>query len=166
MIDGRVHNDDPEAKPMWMPPGSYWTQPAGEVHITASRGIGIAFIEIEKGPYLVLPVEEAKDNGERPVNIDPSNIVWLDASGTSWFQAKNETKKAKIAFLWGTPSAGLLNGTFVKLPAGFRGEIRSTGETFQAVVIEGEPSLQLKGGSESKTLTARQLPTFAGNGCA
>lgn len=155
VIAGGVHNDDPEAKPMWMPAGSYWTQPAGEVHITASRGVGIAFIEIEKGPYLVLPTEEAKDNGERPVNVDPSNIVWLDASNTPWIgQPKNETyKKPKIAFLWGTPSDGKLNGTLVKLPAGFNAEIRSQGESFQAVVIEGQPQLQMSGGEEVKVLT-------------
>ncbi|MEM9420868.1 MAG: DUF4437 domain-containing protein, partial [Planctomycetota bacterium] len=29
VIEGLVHNDDPDAANMWMPPGSYWTQPAG-----------------------------------------------------------------------------------------------------------------------------------------
>jgi len=27
---GLIHNDDPGAAAMWMPAGSYWTQPAGE----------------------------------------------------------------------------------------------------------------------------------------
>ncbi|NNF05424.1 MAG: DUF4437 domain-containing protein, partial [Candidatus Eisenbacteria bacterium] len=54
VISGLVHNDDPDAAPMWMPKGSYWTQPAGEVHITAAKGSeNIAFIEIEEAPYLV-----------------------------------------------------------------------------------------------------------------
>ena len=38
VISGKVHNDDPDAKEMWMPAGSYWTQPAGEVHITSAKG--------------------------------------------------------------------------------------------------------------------------------
>ncbi|MEM9052957.1 MAG: DUF4437 domain-containing protein, partial [Bacteroidota bacterium] len=38
VISGLVHNDDPEAENMWMPPGSFWTQPAGETHITSAQG--------------------------------------------------------------------------------------------------------------------------------
>ncbi len=80
VINGLIHNDDPSAKEMWMPTGSFWTQPAREVHITAAKGSNtLAYIEIEKGPYLVLPTEEAFDSGQRPVNVDESNIVWLDA---------------------------------------------------------------------------------------
>ncbi len=29
VLQGLVHNDDPNAALMWMPPGSFWTQPAG-----------------------------------------------------------------------------------------------------------------------------------------
>ncbi|MEM7180451.1 MAG: DUF4437 domain-containing protein [Spirochaetota bacterium] len=77
VISGLVHNDDPGAAPMWMPAGSYWTQPAGESHITSAKGnTNIAFIEIDSGPYLVKPTEEAFDNGEKPVNIHKSNIIW------------------------------------------------------------------------------------------
>ncbi|MEL6545820.1 MAG: DUF4437 domain-containing protein, partial [Myxococcota bacterium] len=42
-----------------MGPGSYWMQPAGEVHITAAKpgAGGTSFLEILSGPYLVkLPV--------------------------------------------------------------------------------------------------------------
>ena len=79
VISGSIHNDDPDAADMWMPAGSFWTQPKGEVHITAARGAtNMALVEIDKGPYLVLPVEEAFDSGERPVNVDASNIVWVD----------------------------------------------------------------------------------------
>ena len=36
-----------------MPAGSFWTQPAGEVHITSARGQEtIAYVEIDEGPYL------------------------------------------------------------------------------------------------------------------
>lgn len=160
VIAGRIHNDDPEAKPMWMPAGSYWTQPAGEVHITASRGSGVAFIEIDRGPYLVLPVEEATDNGERPLNVDPSNIVWLNGSNTSWIRkSKSATSGAsndngpKVAFLWGEPQEGQANGTLIKLPAGFTGKIR-TDSNIRAVVIEGQAKY---GETDSKAMTAGSL---------
>ncbi len=164
VIAGGVHNDDPEAKPMWMPAGSYWTQPAGEVHITASRGVGIAFIEIDKGPYLVLPVEEAADNGERPVNVDPSNIVWLDGTNTSWIgQPQTEIGKGpEIAFLWGNPKDDQISGTLVKLPAGFSGKIHSQAESFQAVVVAGQSTLQLADEAEIKSLSPGSYVTSQG----
>lgn len=40
VITGLIHNDDPGAKVMWMPAGSFWTQPAETVHITAATGSG------------------------------------------------------------------------------------------------------------------------------
>jgi hypothetical protein len=59
--------------------------PQGEVHITSAEGSGsLAYIEIEEGPYLVLPEEEAFDSGERPVNMDQSNLVWLNAADVNW----------------------------------------------------------------------------------
>ncbi len=135
VIQGVIHNDDPDAADMWMPAGSFWTQPKGEVHITAAEGSGsLAYIEIEKGPYLVLPEEEHFDSGERPVNVDKSNIVWLNASDVTWLDQPG----AQVAFLWGGTLAGQLNGTFIKLPAGFDGAIHSHGSTFRAVVIKGE----------------------------
>ncbi|NND00731.1 MAG: DUF4437 domain-containing protein, partial [Gammaproteobacteria bacterium] len=57
VISGSVHNDDPSATPMWMPAGSFWTQPKGESHITAAKGArNIALVEIDQGPYLVQPI--------------------------------------------------------------------------------------------------------------
>lgn len=132
VIQGVIHNDDPKAAEMWMPPGSFWTQPKGEVHITAAEGSGsLAYIEIEKGPYLVLPEKEHFDSGERPVNIDEKNIVWLNASDITWI----EQAGARVAFLW---QEGELNGTFIKLPDGFEGTIKTAGSTFRAVLIKGE----------------------------
>jgi len=37
VIKGMMHNADPSAEKMWMPTGSYWTQPAGDNHITAAN---------------------------------------------------------------------------------------------------------------------------------
>jgi len=93
VISGLVHNDDPKAENMWLPAGSFWTQPAGEVHITSAEGMeNIAYIEIDSGPYLVKPAEEAFDNRERPVNVDKSNLVWLNADDITWIEHKNNRK--------------------------------------------------------------------------
>lgn len=133
VINGLIHNDDPEAAEMWIPAGSFWTQPAGEVHITAAKGLtNMAYIEIDYGPYLVLSAEEAFDRRERPINIHASNIVWVDqADGPDY------TSRSKIAYLWGNTEDGKLNGTLIKLPAGFNGKIKSHGLIFRAVVIKG-----------------------------
>ncbi|MDF1664175.1 MAG: DUF4437 domain-containing protein [Planctomycetota bacterium] len=155
VLRGVVHNDDPKAEKMWMPAGSFWTQPAGEVHITAAKGTNtLAYIEIEQGPYLVRPTEKAFDNGERPVNIDQSNIVWLDAlADTSAEQnvGVNSNNNPKIAFLWGKPQANQMNGTLIKLPKGFTGEIHSNAPIIRAVVIAGE--LQHRGFEDSTVKT-------------
>ena len=155
IISGLIHNDDPAAKAMWMPKGSFWTQPAGGIHITAAKGDNnIAYIEIEKGPYLVLPIEKEFDRGERPVKVDVSNIVWLDASNTTWIDASQKTDSAngpKIAFLWGNPQDGQLNGSLVKLPTGFICRLVSHDSIFRAVVIDGR--LRLQGENKIKTQT-------------
>ncbi len=142
VISGLIHNDDPKAANQWLPVGSFWVQPAGEAHITAAEGqFNMAYIEIEEGPYLVLPEDEAFDNGERPINVDESNFVWLDATDLTWIQGASDAGGAQIAFLWGGTGQGELNGSLVKLPAGFEGRIVSQGSEFRAVVIQGAPSL-------------------------
>ncbi len=134
VISGLIHNDDPAAAHMWMPVGSFWTQPKGEVHITAAKGSSnIALVEIDNGPYLVNPIEEVFDSGERPINVHASNLVWLDLPGL--FESHGHPK---IAYLWGQQAGSQSNGTFVKLPAGFKGEIHSKGKTFHAVLIAGQ----------------------------
>lgn len=142
VIYGLIHNDDPDARKMWLPAGSFWTQPAGETHITSASGnINIAYIEIDNGPFLVLPTEQEFDDGERPVNVDKSNIVWLDASNTSWIDKSTITgasKKPELTFLWGNPQDDKLNGALLKLPAGFSGKIDSTSSILRAVIIEGK----------------------------
>ena len=155
VIAGGLHNDDPKAEPLWMKPGSYWTQPAGEAHITSARGASVAYVEIQSGPYLVKPVAEAFDNGEKPVNVDSTNIVWLNASHSAWIKGgvdANSANSAQMTFLWGRPEANEINGTMVKLPAGFAGKIQNHGTTFKAIVVTGSVKLHLTG--EKANLTA------------
>ena len=157
VISGGIHNDDPNAAAMWMPAGSFWTQPKGEVHITAAKGnTNVALVEIDKGPYLVLPTEEAFDSGERPINVDASNIVWVDPPGMP-----ASSNGPKVAYLWGNRQDGQSNGTFVKLPAGFTGKIQSNGSTFRAVVIKGQPQYQV---SETEVKTLEPGSYFSSNG--
>lgn len=153
VISGLIHNDDPYATAMWMPAGSFWTQPKGEVHITAAKGeTNVAYIEIEKSPYLVWAKEKAFDTKERPVNVDASNIVWLDASNIKE-QSEALDHNVKMAYLWGNPQNNQLYGTLIKLPAGFTGTIQSHGSTFRAVVIQGQPQYQVSK-TDIKTLEA------------
>ena len=64
VISGNIHNDDPDAAEMWMPAGSFWTQPKGEVHITAAKGSNnIALVEIDEAPYLVRSFKENPHRG-------------------------------------------------------------------------------------------------------
>jgi hypothetical protein len=155
VIEGIWHNDDPKADYMWMPPGSFWTQPKGEDHITAAKGGDtLALVHIEEGPYLVMPSKEAFDSGERPVNVDKDNIVWLNASNITWVDQPGNLNFAngpKVAFLWGEPDGEQLNGTFIKLPAGFKGTIRSNGSIFGAVIIKGMPQYEMSE-ADSKTM--------------
>ena len=164
VISGLVHNDDPKAENLWLPAGSFWTQPAGEAHITAAKGQqNIAYIEIDSGPYLVRPAAQAFDNGERPVNVDKSNLVWLNAKDINW---TNQSNGVEIAFLWGNSSNNALGGTFVKLPAGFSGSIDSSATEFRAVVIQGQVKLNdstLNPGSYFGALEPSKYPLSVNN---
>ncbi|WP_168565020.1 DUF4437 domain-containing protein [Crateriforma spongiae] len=156
VIAGALHNDDPDAAPMWMPAGSYWMQPAGEVHITAARGASVAFLEIQSGPYLVKPPKESFDNGQRPLNLDATNRVWLDATASDWIDHSDETKKPgdgpELSLLWGDTTEGNVNASLLKLPAGFRGRL-SDDSTFRAVVIQGDLTLSLSDQRGDQALT-------------
>lgn len=135
VITGLVHNDDPKAENMWMPTGSFWTQPMGESHITSAKGgETIAYVEIDSGPYLVKPVGEAYETLERPINMDASNTVWLDSKKTNWI---DENSKAEISFLWESQQNEGLKGLFIKIPAGFKGSIETDGRIFHSILING-----------------------------
>ncbi|MEM6343933.1 MAG: DUF4437 domain-containing protein [Bacteroidota bacterium] len=146
VLEGLVHNDDPEAEKMWMPKGSFWTQPAGEAHITAAKGSEcIAYVEIDSGPYLVKPTAEAFDNGERPVNIDISNMVWLGEDQTAWVEGLG----AKVAFLW---EANKRSGYLLKLAPGLKFRLESEGEEFRAISIVGQLDYEMPLTNEVKSL--------------
>ena len=160
VISDTIHNDDPNAEEMYMPPGSFWTQPAGGVHITAAKGSNpLAYIEVEDA-FGVLPAEEAFDSEEKPINVDVSNIIWLDASNIVWLDRTGMSASAdgaKVAFLWGNPQGDRLNGSLVKLPAGFTGNIRSQGSTLRAVEIQGRARYRMPSETEVKTMEPEQL---------
>jgi mannose-6-phosphate isomerase-like protein (cupin superfamily) len=133
VIGGAIHNDDPEAAPMWLSPSSFWTQPAGEDHVTAARGaFNMAYIEIDSGPYLVRPSAEAFDNGERPINAAASNLVWLDGDDVT-FLPVSDGSGAQTAFLWADRETGE-RGSLLRLPAGSSSRIATGAGTLRAVV--------------------------------
>ncbi|MFK8101170.1 MAG: DUF4437 domain-containing protein [Saprospiraceae bacterium] len=158
VIKGLIHNDDQNAEKMWMPAGSFWTQPAGATHITAAKGAeNIAYVEIDNGPYLVKPIEEAFDNGERPINIDKTNLVWLTAAKTKIIdQAKSNVA---VAFLW---ENNAMTGNLVKLPTDFDGEIISDGAQFHAILIAGEAEYFVPQSKETKSLDPGSYFTSTG----
>tara|TARA_R110002073_G_scaffold152651_2_gene307275 strand:- start:204356 stop:205240 length:885 start_codon:yes stop_codon:yes gene_type:complete len=156
VISGLIHNDDPNAEHMWMPPGSYWTQPKGEAHITAASGTkNLAYIEIDEGPYLVHPTKQAFDSGERPINIDASNIVWLDASSTNWISSKNSADRSdgpQIAYLWGIPQEQQMSGILLKLPSDFEGKLSANNATAHAVVLQGRVEIRSQSKSQAQSI--------------
>lgn len=149
VISGAVHNDDPAAEKMWMGAGSFWTQPLGESHITAANGENsLIFLEILSGPYLVKPADEAFDSGERPINVAARNIVWLEAEDAEWV----DDEGPEMAYLWGSVEDNEKNGTFVKLPSGYGGELSTSAPMMRVVSIQGQASIQLSGESEAHSL--------------
>lgn len=159
VMKGLIHNDDPEAENMWMPVGSFWTQPAGESHITSAKGEEtMAYIEIDNGPYLVKPTNESFDNGERPINIDASNIVWLDNTQTNWISTNNQSK---ISFLW--KNSENIRGLFVKLPEHFKGNIYSKGTILYGVIIEGNVHYKMPNTDSTTNLDAGSYFESTGN---
>jgi hypothetical protein len=128
VISGEVHNDDAGAAPMWMTRGSFWTQPRAEAHITSSRGVSTAYVEIDDGPYLVRPVDQATAVPEKPVNLDATNVVWTAAG----------VPHVEVSRLWGAPDEGN-GGVMVRVSAKRRARIQGA-ETVRAILLTGEAS--------------------------
>lgn len=149
VIEGLMHNDDPSAEVMWMPTGSFWTQPAGENHITAAQGEhNLIYLEIDAGPYLVQPADQRFDNGERPLNLHASNLVWLDETELSQLQGQG----AEVAQLWGQHHQGEPSGSLVRLAPGYRAMLTSAAPELRMVVIQGELGYQSSEAEGGKTL--------------
>lgn len=149
VIDGLLHNDDPKAEKMWMPTGSFWTQPAGEDHTTAANGeTNLIYLEIDSGPYLVKPSTEKFDNGERPLNLHKNNLVWLNKSDLHDIKAKGVLS----TYVWGSTST--MGGSMLKLASGFEGSITTTASEFRAVVISGAVEYSSKDLETSQILKA------------
>lgn len=158
VISGGIHNDDPNADDMYMPQRSFWTQPAGGIHITAAKGVeSLAYIEIEDN-FTVLPVAKAFVSRENPVNIHASNIVWVDPRGN-----ESNDKRVKIAYLWQNHETPALNGQLVKLPKGFGGYLKGTEETMRVVVIEGNLAYRTKDNQGLISLEAGSYLGLSGN---
>lgn len=152
VIKGLLHNDDENAEKQWLPVGSFWVQPAGEAHITAADAEdNLAYIEIQEGPYLVKPTDEAFDNGERPVNVDKNNLVWLNANDITWV---TDDSNVQTAFLWGQHKDNLLRASLIKLPVGYKGEIKNLSDNFRAIVITGTIAHQVKDNKHINLLEA------------
>lgn len=153
VISGAAHNDDPTAAKMWMGPGSFWTQPVGEDHVTAADSPDgeptTIFLEILSGPYLVQPSDEAFESEELPVNLDARNVVWLDAEDVEWVDGRDG---AQMAFLWGSLEGNDKNGTFVKLPAGYSGTLSTEAPLMRAVTIAGTTTVTLSGETDTNSL--------------
>lgn len=148
VVSGLVHNDDPKAAEVWLPPGSFWTQPAGEVHITAAKGTtNVAYIEIEKGPYLVHPAEDAFERPEAPIKTDLASMQWTAAPGAS-----DKAGGPQAVALAGNPGNTEIKRWLLKLPAGAKYSISSTASMFHAVVILGRPEHEVTAKSDAQHL--------------
>ncbi|MFC7292806.1 DUF4437 domain-containing protein [Hirschia litorea] len=156
VISGEIHNDDPDAANMWMGPGAFWTQPAGEVHVTSARpGVGgTGFLEILEGPYLVQPSEKAFDNGEHPLNLMHSNMVWMSTNEMNWINTNDNTSGPQATLLWGDLSDGALSGSMIKLPSGYHATLSTNGGDLKAVVIQGKLSHVVEDVTTSKEIIA------------
>lgn len=138
VIDGLLHNAHPDNDKNWMTTGSYWTQPAGHNHITAANGAtNLIYLEIDNGPYLVQPSKSQFNNGEHPINVHESNMVWLQQAESALINSKN----AALTHLWQShdaePKAVPTHGVLVKLSPDFSGKLASGSQGLRAVVISG-----------------------------
>ncbi|MBE1299068.1 MAG: DUF4437 domain-containing protein [Alteromonadaceae bacterium] len=162
VISGEVHNADKSAPDMWLPTGSYWTQPAGGDHITAAKGTNnMIYLEIDSGPYLVKPSSEQFDNGETPINLHYDNLVWLTNEQSNVVN----TKGIEIAYLWEKPSQSKTNktsGTLLKLDKGATGKLQQLGTELKLVVVSGTLGLREESATNTQALSPGSLYSVSG----
>ncbi|PKB00579.1 uncharacterized protein DUF4437 [Flavobacteriaceae bacterium MAR_2009_75] len=135
VIKGLLHNDDENAENNGFRQVLIGNSQQAK-HILPRQMVKIIwrFLDIQEGPYLVKSTSEAFDNGERPVNVDKTNLVWLNANDIEWVANKSNVE---TAFLWGSQKEKQLRATLLKLPAGFNGSVKNLSPNFRAVVISG-----------------------------
>ncbi|MCV2885066.1 DUF4437 domain-containing protein [Aestuariibacter sp. AA17] len=143
VIHGAMHNDDPDAAHMWLPPVSFWTQPAGKQHVTAANADkNLIYLEIDSGPYLVKPESNHFDSGGHALNVHAANLVWLDHSQSAIVTSSN----IEIAHLWRNnkvhDAESSLQGILLKLESGIPIDIQSQDPIFKAVIIQGAITYQ------------------------
>ncbi len=115
----------------------------------------VAYIEIQHGPYLVMPPEQAVDNGERANNVHAANLVWLDASTNRLIEIPSRVAPAdgpRVSYLWGDPQGEQASGALVELPAGYTSTLTSTGSSLRIVVIKGDIRLHASGAPGHESL--------------
>jgi len=148
VIKGLMHNDDPNAELDWMATGSFWTQPAGQNHITAAKAeTNLIYLEIDEGPYLVKPSKAQFNNGEHSLNLHSDNMVWFNSDELTSL----DSKKVTLTPLWQKQNQ---QGVLVKLDAGFNGQLTSERGSLRAVLISGELNYRSVEHSEAKQIEA------------
>lgn len=156
VLQGFVNNDDPAAAKMWMPAGSFWVQPKGEVHITeATENGGMGLVEIEMGPYLVQPTSMAFETKERPINIDVVNQVWSPAPSLSG--------GVYTTMLWGDPAGDAKGGLFLKVEPGKSAVVSGEGQLLRLVVVHGTPAVWTGGAEPQKFVMGDYVGTKGPN---
>ncbi|MCO4772211.1 MAG: DUF4437 domain-containing protein, partial [Deltaproteobacteria bacterium] len=118
-------------------------------HITAAKGTDTTiFLEILSGPYLVQPADEAFDGGERPINVEARNLMWLSAADAEWVGDAGP----QVAYLWGKVAAGETHGSFLKLPPGYAGTLSTKAPLLRVVTTQGSTEVALSGQKASQRL--------------
>lgn len=94
----------------------------------------MVYVEIDEGPYLVRPVDQAFDNGERPLNLGESEIQWDSAESVGWSRAPSGLK---VAQLWETDGG---SGRLVRFEQLGQFEL-SSASPFGIVVVTGRATV-------------------------
>ncbi|MDY7099164.1 MAG: DUF4437 domain-containing protein [Pseudomonadota bacterium] len=160
VIDGLLHNDDPTAAKMWLPEGSYWSQPLGQDHVTAANGeVNMAYLEIDSGPYLVMPTSEAFESDEVPLNIDRSNLSMMGSKAAGWIETDSPFE---IAPLWVDDNDR--EAAMLRLPAGQTASITTDEPAFKGVSVTG--AIAYASGSDPDEIALETGSYFGSSGDA